>query len=123
VLAQTDVAVVKFPAGNNNEIADFGVMGVYAVHADIADFSVHDQLTVVRHHRGGRDDLSAHRIPDRLHIRQIDEVGLNFRVILSGGFIVGPNQIRADSADLIENQVAARERNRDNQNDRGVSYD
>jgi hypothetical protein len=58
-----------------------------------------------------------------LHVRQIDEIGLYPGVVLAGRFIVGPNQVRANAADLIENQVPAGERNGDNQNDRRVSDD
>jgi hypothetical protein len=78
---------------------------------------------MIGHHRRGRNNLAAEGVAERLHVRQIDEIGLYPGVVLAGRFIVGPNEIRADTADLIEYQVPAGERNGDNQDDRRVSDD
>ena len=121
MLTQTDIAIVKFSSVDNYQVAYFGVVGIDAIHTDVADFSIDDELTVIRHHGGGGDDLSSQGIADGLYIGEIDEIRLYLGVVLATGFIVGPNQVRAYAADLIENQVSAGERNRDNEDDRGVS--
>ena len=123
MLAQADVAVVEFPAVDNHQVADFGVMSIDAVDTDVADFSVHNQLTVIWHHRRRCDDLPAQGVADGLHVGKVDEIGLYLGVVFAARFIVGPNQVRANTANLIENQVSAGQRNRDNENDRGVSND
>jgi hypothetical protein len=92
-------------------------MSIYAVHADVTDFAAHHQLAVIRHHRCRRDDGAAQLVANRLHIGEINEIRLHLGVVLTARFIVGPNQIRADAADLIENQILADKRNRDDKND------
>src|SRR6185503_7867247 len=121
MLAQANIAIVESPALDNHQIADIGVMGIDTNDTDVADFSAHYQLTVIRNHCRSRDDLSAQRVADSLHVGEVDEIGLYLGVVFAACFIVGPNQVRAYTANLIENQVPTGQRNGDNKNDRGVS--
>ena len=93
MLAQADVAVVEFPAVDNHQIANFGVMSVDAIDTDVTNLSVHNQLTVIRHYRRSCDDLPAQGVPDGLHVGEVDEIGLYLGVVFAARFIVGPNQI------------------------------
>jgi hypothetical protein len=72
---------------------------------------------VIRHYRRRRYDRAAQLVANRLHVSEINEIRLYFGAVLAARFIVGPNQIRADAADLIENQILAGKRNRDDKND------
>jgi hypothetical protein len=103
VLAQTYIAIVELSAINDYYVADIRVVRIYAINTDIADLSIDDELTVIRHHGSGRVDLSAEGIANGLHVGEVNEIGLYLSAVLAARFIVGKNEIRANAADLVEN--------------------
>ena len=62
-------------------------------------------------------------LPDGLDIGELDEIGFHLGGGLAAGFIVGIDEIRSDAADLVENIVAAGERDGDDQDDGRIPDD
>ena len=75
-----------------------------------------DHPVIIRHHARGSIDPSAELLPDGLNIRQFDEIRLYLGRGLATGFVVGVDKVGSDTANLIEDVIATRKRDRDHQN-------
>ncbi len=99
------------------------VLLIDAVDRNLADFPINHNLIVVLHYGGSGDDAVSERVAYRLHIGKLDEISFHFRDVLPARDIVRVDEIRADTPNLIEDQVLARKRNGDDQNDGGIADD
>lgn len=121
LLAEGDIARIHETAGEQLEVADIRVVLVGAEHADVAFAAFDDDAVGGVDDRAGGVDPAAEFAADGFDVGEFDEVGVGLAGVLRAGVVVGGDQVRADPADAIENEIAAGDRDGDDQNDGGIS--
>jgi hypothetical protein len=81
--AKSHVAFVKTAPVQDQQISDSRIILIDTVDRDRPDFAVHDDLGVHGHDGGCGDDLVAQSIPERLDIRDLDEIAFDLGRILA----------------------------------------
>ena len=110
LLPQVDVARVEKPSGQHLEIADRLVVFIRAEHENPFFFPVQEHRVVVGLDPRRRDDASGKLLADRLHVGDLDEIGIDFRGRgLGSDLIRGEDHVRPHAFDLLENVVLAGE--------------
>ena len=78
-----------------------------------------EDAVVVGHDAGGGDDVAGELLADGLDVGDLDVVGVGVAASATGVRVVGEDDVRADALDLLEDVVAAGERDGDHQDDGG----